>query len=305
MKFGPTGPVSRRVRRVLFAAAALVGLWLLSSWVVAYRLTHRKHPPFPEPPPAVAWGTLEPHRLATRDGQSIGAWLARGDDGAPSVLLVHGNGGSREQCVPLAATYAAEGCTVLLITVRAHGDSTGELNDLGYGARHDVVAAVEFLERLRPGRPVLIHGTSLGAGAAAFASGELARRARGYVLECPYRDLKTALWNRTESYLPPVLDRLAYGGLVAVAPLVLPHVEAIAPVEAVAGIPEGVPVLILAGGRDVLARPEEARAIRERLKDRATLVIFGAAGHLRLPDAEPDRYRAEVVAFLRSVARAR
>ena len=63
---------------------------------------------------------------------------------------------------------------MLLITLRAHGDSTGALNDIGFGARHDVVAAIDFLERCRPGRPIVVHGASLGAAAALFASAELA-----------------------------------------------------------------------------------------------------------------------------------
>jgi len=32
-----------------------------------------------------------------------------------------------------------------MISLRAHGDSTGDFNDVGYSARHDVVVAVEFL----------------------------------------------------------------------------------------------------------------------------------------------------------------
>jgi alpha-beta hydrolase superfamily lysophospholipase len=83
-----------------------------------------------------------------------------------------------------------------MISLRAHGDSTGDFNDMGYSARHDVVAAVEFLERRRPGNPIVIHGLSMGAGAAVFASGELGHRIKGYVLESPYRDLKIADFRR-------------------------------------------------------------------------------------------------------------
>ena len=161
---------------------------------------------------------------------------------------------------------AAEGCTVLLVSLRAHGDSSGEYNDIGYGARHDVIAAVDFLERRRPGKPIVIHGTSMGAAAAVFASGELARRVHGYVLECPYRDLKTAVWNRVEDALPPVLDRVAYQGPARRRPLVFPDLGKISPVAAVGGIPADVPVLILAGGQDRRARPEEARAIHDRVR---------------------------------------
>jgi uncharacterized protein len=123
-----------------------------------------------------------------------------------------------------------------MISFRAHGDSTGEINDIGYSARHDVIAAVAFLEQRRPGKPILVHGTSLGSAAAAFASGELAGRVRGYVLECPYRDVKSAVWNRTREYLPPVLDVIAYAGLRLVAPLVLPDLDQMAPVFAVGGV---------------------------------------------------------------------
>jgi len=302
MRLGPVwrGPRGWKIR-LAFAAAALA-LWPLVSLAVVDRLTRRARPAFAEPVPAVAWADFEPHRLTTRDGQRIGAWLMKGDDDAPSVLLLHGNGGSRGQCLNIAEILAARRCTVLLVSLRAHGDSTGEFNVIGYSARHDAVAAVDFLERRRPGRPILIHGTSLGAAAATFASGELAGRVHGYVLECPYKDLKTAVWNRVENALFPFADRVVYLGLRTVAPLVLPELDRMAPVEAVTGVPEGVPVLILAGGRDRRARPDEARAIHDRVRSHARLSVFEGADHLRLHVSEPERYRRELLEFVGSVA---
>ncbi len=288
----------RRLRRWAVVVCALVALWLVASWAVAYRLTRRPRSWFAEPAPAVAWGTLAPARLETRDGHSLGAWLVAGRDDAPSVLLVHGNGGSRWNCLGRAELLAARGCTVLMISTRAHGDSTGELNDIGFGARHDIVAGVEYLERLRPGRPIVVHGTSMGAAAAAFASGELGGRVRGYILESPYSDLRTAVWNRTENALPPVLDAIAYRGLMAVAPLVLPHLDRIVPAEAIGGVPGDVPVLILAGDRDRNARPEEARALFERVRSHATLHVFPGADHLRMKEVDPARYRSAVIGLV-------
>src|SRR5262245_11870384 len=107
----------RRVRRwAVFVAVGLL-VWLASSFAVAYKLTRRARPPFTEPAPAVAWGRFESHRLATRDGQAVGAWFLpdRGGD-APSVVLLHGNGGSRRQCLNIAEIVAAEGCAVLLVS---------------------------------------------------------------------------------------------------------------------------------------------------------------------------------------------
>jgi hypothetical protein len=53
-------------------------------------------------------------------------WLVRGKTDAPSILLLHGNGGSRGKCLDRAKILSAEGCTVLLVSLWAHGDSTGE-----------------------------------------------------------------------------------------------------------------------------------------------------------------------------------
>ena len=293
-------PRSRLHRGVRIACGTL-GLWMVVTLVVAYSLTRRPHPWFHEPTPVLAWGDIVRHTIETRDGHELGSWLVLGKADAPSVLLLHGNGGSRRNCLDRAEILAAKGFTVLMVSLRAHGDSTGGFNDIGYGARIDVVAAVEFLERHRPGKPIVILGTSMGAAAAALASRELADRVQGYILECPYADLKTAVWNRVENALPPVLDSIVYRGLLAVAPLVIPELERISPLAAVAGIPEDVPILILAGGEDRRARPDEARGIRDRVRSHARLSVFAGSDHLGLLADEPERYKREVLDFLQEV----
>ena len=200
-----------------------------------------------------------------------------------------------------AELLAAEGCTVLLVSLRAHGDSTGEFNDIGYSARHDVIAAVEFLERYRPGKPIVVLGTSLGAAAAVFASGELAHRVAGYILESPYKDLKTAVRNRTENALPPGLDWIAYRGLLLVSSWILPDLNKISPLAAIGGIPGDVPVLILAGGDDRHARPEEAQALHDRVRAHGRLIVFEHGGHMNFPYASPERYRKAVLEFIQAV----
>ena len=96
-----------------------------------------------------------------------------------------------------------------------------------------------------------------------------AHRVQGYILESPYRNLKVAVRHRTENALPPLLDRIAYLGLLVVSPLILPDLEQTSPVDAIRGIPPEVPVLILAGGEDPVARPDEAQAILDRVRSPA------------------------------------
>ena len=202
-----------RLRRAVIVLAIGLLVWLFGSLTVAYRLTHRPLPRFEERVPSIAWGLLEDHRIKTSDGEQLGAWYSDGRDDFPSVLVLHGNKGSRMNSLGRAEIFKSAGCAVLLISLRAHGDSSGDYHDVGFSARHDVWAAVDFLEARRPGRPVVIMGTSMGAAAAVFAAGTLGRRVQGYILESPYQDLKTAAWNRTDTYLPAVLSQTAYLGL--------------------------------------------------------------------------------------------
>ncbi len=292
----------RRLRRAALALGTVLLLWLIASWFCVYRLTRRARPPFAEPPPAVGWGRIESLRLPNADGQELGAWFVPGPDGGPSVLLLHGNGDSRGSELPLAEFFADQGCSVLLLSLRAHGDSTGEVNDIGYSARHDVAAAVGYLGRRRQGRPVLVQGTSLGAAAAVYAAEALGTRVRGYVLESAYADLRTAVRHHTESCLPSPMGRVASAGLALAGRLVLPDLDRMAPVEAIAAIPPSVPVLLLAGGRDRLARPEEARALYGRVSGHGRLVWFERAGHESYYAHDPSLYREAVGGLIRAAA---
>ncbi|WP_435006084.1 alpha/beta hydrolase [Tundrisphaera lichenicola] len=291
----------RKLKRFLIAAIGLTGLWLLGSLIVAHHLTQRKGTRHEEPTPSVAWAEFEGLRLSTRDGHDLGAWFAEGTGQGPSVILLHGNGGNRSQSLSRAELLANEGCSVLLVTLRAHGDSSGNHNDIGYSARHDVVAAVESMERRRPGRPILILGSSLGAAAATFASGELGHRVSGYFLEAPYLDLKSAVRNRTREMLPIGLEWVAFQGLLTVAPLVAPDLEKTSPLQAIGGVPQDVPITLIAGRHDRKATPEQVGQLFDRVRSHGNLVVFENAGHLRYLQADLELYRRTLLGFLRKV----
>jgi uncharacterized protein len=294
---------SRRVRRWSILLAGLFPLWLLASLVVAHRLTHRSRPRADEPIPQVAWAKFEPQRIATSDGHDLGAWFAPGCDDLPSVVLLHGNGGNRGSVLDRAELLSGEGYSVLPVTLRAHGDSSGDFNDIGYSARQDVIAAVEFLERRRPGRPIFVLGASLGAAAATFASKDLGTRVAGYLLEAPYKDLRSAVRNRTSAELPLGLEWLAYQGLLLVSPLVLADIDAISPCEAIGGVPDEVPVLLIAGRLDIKATPEQVEALYDRVRSHGRYVVFETAAHLHYQQTDPDLYRSTVLDFLRGTVR--
>jgi alpha-beta hydrolase superfamily lysophospholipase len=271
---------------------------------VTWRLTRRARAAHPEPIPAAARGHFEELRLDTRDGERLGAWWV--PPAGPSedlrigtrctVLLLHGNGGTRTSMEGLARALSDEGLLVLVPTLRAHGDSTGEANDFGWSAREDVVACVQFLEQRAPGVPIVVYGASMGAAAAMYAAGELGARVAGYALEAPYRDLRSATRHRLEIFLPPGLDRIAFAGMVLVSPAILPRgLDHYAPIEHAEDFPSGTRVLFLSGSEDGRTPIAEVEAIRARCVARTGLVPFPGAGHGYLWSADPARFRTVMI----------
>lgn len=265
-------------------------------------LRAREHAQAPEDLPNGNHGPIEEIRLHTADGEDLGAWFmpARLDD-APSVIELHGKGGTHRSRLSAASVVRERGCAVLLVTLRAHGDSSGDLVDFGWSSRRDIVAAVEWLEQRRPGRPILLHGASLGAAAASFAARELGNRVDGYALECLYLDLDTAARRRCELHLPPLIDDIAWRGLRTAAAIQWLEYRRIAPIEAITGIPGDVPLLLLAGAADRHSPVEESRAPLSRAGPRASLTVIDRAAHDRLQAADPNAYRLALLEWLDSV----
>lgn len=289
----------RKTRWAIVAVIVPLAGWLGSSGVMAWKFTHRSGEAAPEPLPEVAWAKFEEHRLSTSDGEQIGAWLIRQDQPRGCVLVLHANGGSRGSRLNVVRFIAELQFNVLAITLRAHGDSTGELNDFGWSARHDVVAAVDFLEQQFPDQPIFVVGRSLGAAAAIFAAESLGSKVEGYFLEQPYKDLDSALWNRLKIRLPPLLDWTAYQGMRLWAPCFLSvDMDEISPFRHAARIPQGARVVVLAGDADQRVRLDETTLLFSQVVTHGRLKIFPGVKHRRLMSADPEFYKQILREFL-------
>ena len=303
--------LARTLRMLLLTASLLLVAWLgLSAWL-ARSYVARPRPPYAEPAPRVHWAAVEEARLATADGEEVGFWFvpaapesasAGGAADAPTVLSLHGHTGDRGAMLPVLKVFHDAGFPTAAVTFRAHGDSTGDYNDIGYGGRLDVIAAVAEIERRRPGKPIVIQGSSLGAAAAIYAAKDLGPRVQGYILECPFRDITTAVENRLRLTLPWGPRQLVEEGLRLLAPVMIPTLDRMQPIDAVGDMPPEVPVLMIAGGRDRLATPQESIDLHAKIASHAELHFFEDAGHDLYAHYDPHRYRALAVPFARKAA---
>ena len=97
----------------------------------------------------------------------------------PTVLLLHGWGGSGNDMMPIASAFASAGFRCVVIDMPGHGRSPGRESSL-----------VQFLGAIRAvtgslGTPDLIVGHSFGGSAAVFSIAELELPVRGAVLIAP------------------------------------------------------------------------------------------------------------------------
>ena len=185
-----------------------------------------------------------------------------------------------------------QGCPVLTVTMRTHGDSTGEFNDFGYSSRHDVMAAVRKLRSRCPQHRLGVWAGSLSAAASIFAAPEVADDVDAWLLECPYQDLRTALQRRLNLRLPVPIADIAEWNLLSAAEFQLPYWQEISPVKAARSFPRRANVLLIAGGRDTRATPDEARAIAAEIGRSARVIVVENADHMQTFAVDQSPYRA-------------
>jgi uncharacterized protein len=303
MSAAPSPPKPARRKRPLWLrlvrlAVVLVVLWLVGSGVATTLYTRRLSGPTAEPMPAVDWGDLEALRLRTADGQDIGAWINSRGSKPTVVLLLHGVGDTRTWWLPVMHRLADDGYASLAISFRAHGDSSGAVEDFGYSERNDVIAAVQYLRGRFPDRPIALVGSSLGSAAAVFAAKSLGHEVAGYFLESPYRDLKTAVWNRI-SAVPPPLNWLAYEGMSLWGRVLLPEsADAISPIDHVADIPSDTPVTFVAARGDMNCKADEVEALYHKIEPHARLAAIDGASHGWCSHTRPQEYDAALLDLL-------
>lgn len=132
-------------------------------------------------PEALGLSGVSRETLTTPDGESLVLWHAPAAPGRPTVLFLHGNGGSIAHRADRLAFYQSRGLGAAFLSWRGYGGSTGKPDEAGL--LQDGETALAFLSRQGIG-PVILVAESLGTGVAVQLA---ARRPVGaLVLEAPY-----------------------------------------------------------------------------------------------------------------------
>ena len=269
----------------------LVGLvlGLMASWVVGGALCASANHPVPQPNDLA----VEPVSFSSASGAMIHGWLLQTTTNRAVVILQHGIRADKSTLVQRAKLLSQAGYEVLLFDFQAHGESVGKQITLGFLESRDSQAAVEFVQKRFPGKPIGVIGVSLGAAAAALANPPLDVQAM--VLEMMFPDVVTATKDRIEIRLGPLGRCLSPLLTAQIEPRIGCGLDDLRPIVAVAKIKA--PKLFLAGTADQETKFSEARQIFDSAAEPKLFVPFEGARHQDLRDFAPDKYKQAVLDF--------
>ncbi|MDR1461607.1 MAG: alpha/beta hydrolase [Azoarcus sp.] len=278
----------RRIFLALFTAS-LVGIALIFG--AGEVLSRAAAQPAGSPPPELHASDV---RIPSSPSGTVAGWFTQGTPGCGTVLLLHGVRSNRIQMSPRAKRLHANGYSVLLIDLPAHGESSGD--QITFGAREGagVLAALSYLRRQMPNERIGVIGVSLGA--AAIVLSRPSPPADAVVLESMYPSIAEAIANR-------MAMRLGSFGVRA-APLLLWQLplrlgiqaDELRPIDAIAEL--GSPVLIASGTRDQHTPWAETESIFAAATQPKELWAVEGAKHVDLYSFDPIAYESTVFRFL-------
>ncbi len=211
----------------------------------------------------------------------------------PTILFLHGKGGSAAEWEPDAVRALARGYNVLLTDLRGHGESGGDFVTYGLLEKEDIANALESARQrysLDPER-IGIHSCSAGSAVALeFAANRPAVRA--IWLESPFAEPREmarhylSVFTGVPSFLLGLTARWAVARAVARVQRELPAgsgrgFDEVSPLRAVARV--RAPVLLVFGTRDRLVPPRFVERLAEALPP-GSEVWKTTAGHCHHED---------------------
>ena len=237
---------------------------------------------------------VEQVAFSSKSGAIIHGWLVASETNRGVVILQHGLHADKSTLVERARFLSQAGYTVLLFDFQAQGESIGKQITFGFLESRDSQAAVEFVKKRFPGKPIGIIGVSLGAAAEALASPPLDVQAM--VFESMYPTIVEATKDRIEIRLGPLGRCLSPLLTAQIGLRASCSTDDLRPIVSVAKISE--PKLFLAGTADRETKFSETKEIFTSAAEPKMLVPFDGARHQDLLDFAPDLYKKSILAFL-------
>lgn len=283
----------RRLLFLILLETLLVLYLLLPAYLAYFGLRPARIPvtALPDDLAAVA----EAVTLQTSDSIALTGWYIPPQNGV-AVIALHGLGSNRLGVLPHARLLAGRGYGVLMMDMRAHGESGGEIFAAGWNAHRDGDAMVEYLaarpevERiaalgLSAGAISILHAGAANQAIKAFIADGAGVAAASDLID-PLIPHPAIAWLLVPDYWVSYRFTALFSG-VQPAPSMREQVRRIAPR----------PILFIAGAESMW-EPELAAKYAASAGGSAQVWVIPGGGHISGILTNPDEYAEHVFAFL-------
>ena len=242
--------------------------------------------------PDTAYSTIY---LTTKDSLKLQAWMIPVANAKGTVLLFHGHAGNKTDVIKEAYEFNKLGYNTFLLDFRAHGNSEGNTCTIGYNESEDVKLAYDYV-KANGEKNIILWGISLGAATITKSIHDYGIQPSKVILEMPFGSLPDAVEGRIRMmHLPPQpLSTLLtfWGGTIRGF-----WAYNLKPTEYAKDIK--CPVLLQWGLHDPRVTEAETNELYSNIATQKKLVVYQNSGHESLYKKEPEKWIAEVSAFLK------
>jgi fermentation-respiration switch protein FrsA (DUF1100 family) len=268
-----------------FGVGLLVVLWMTSP--------RRKSP---GTTPASVGLEFREVELRSTDGVRLSAWWVPAEDSSLAAVLVPGWGGYKfdEHLLQTLPVYHGAGYGVLMLDLRAQGESSGARRTLGYREVRDVRGALAWLQSQGYALDqVVLHGWSMGGATALRAAPGTGVAA--VVEEAGYADLPLLLKGKLPEFV-------RFGGLLEPAILLAGRLfpdfdpwDVVPKNDAAKLSDEGVPLFIIHSTGDEIVPYEQAKILAAAYPEAS---VWKLQGYRHVEAYEHPEYAGRLLRFL-------
>ncbi|SCM78912.1 conserved hypothetical protein [uncultured Sporomusa sp.] len=221
-----------------------------------------------------------------------------------TLIFLHGFSESRAVGLNYLDIYLNYGFNLLLIDLRAHGESGGNSVTWGNYEKYDLDQWVDWVGNRFPQGMIGVHGISMGAATALMHAelNEANKRVAFYIADSPYSDFETLLALQMERRLnlPGKVTKLLlpYANIAAYFDARFTFRQA-SPIRSVRNITT--PVLYIHGEADKLVPASMSLELYHATKGPRQIYLFANAGHVTAIFNDRYQYGGIVRKFVQTI----
>ncbi len=213
-----------------------------------------------------------------------------------TVILVGGRTEGLRYGYYFARPYQECGYNILTIDNRAHGQSEGKYNTVGFEEHKDLLNWAKYLREYHHTQQIVFHGICIGSAGSLYAliHEDCPDYIRGIVADGMYPNFRESFRNHMIELKKPMFGLPFIEGWMKI---LTGHSMKYGPIDVIHRLDR--PILMLHGTEDLYSLPEDAKKLYEKCgSTQKQIVWFEGGSHSLLRYADAEKYDDAIKDFL-------